>query len=105
LALIKEKSRRDLEERKAQFAINQLVWQDIIVGDDGLMGSGVLANRCSKIICVHSESVEAEMMYVMVDGVRKFSDGDHNAGYVFSYSFIYLEKHIAKNGNVWWKVK
>jgi hypothetical protein len=44
LALIREKTRCELEERKAQFAINQLVWKDVIANDESLMTSGRIVN-------------------------------------------------------------
>jgi hypothetical protein len=98
------------EKLRTQFAIGQLVWQDVIAYSDSSLFDGQLASRCNKIVAIHDQNVETEMLFVQIDDLKYT---DYNAwngrscikGDKTWFDFFQLEKHISKSsGNIWWKV-
>jgi hypothetical protein len=109
--LAHRKHEKELEERRKEFTIGQLVWNDEIMDDKtNLDTGGRIVSRANKIIAVNHDSVQVEMIFIKDSEEKKewfldWTGYTHTKGEEYAYEFYQLEKHIAKNGNVWWKVK
>jgi hypothetical protein len=106
-----EEYEKKLVEMRAQFKVGQLVWKKVVIDDGYLFGSGIILDRCERIVTIMPDSIETEMLHV-TDGEGKKEESYENSysftisrGDLFTHDFDRLEKHTAKNGNTWWKVK
>ena len=110
--LLQEEMKWVQKKARAEFAIGQLVWKDVLDCSDQKDDPSslpVLASRCSKIVKIEEGTVITEMLYIVVNGERRDSYVDWHSiewlkGAQFEESFYLLKKHISKNKNVWWKV-
>jgi hypothetical protein len=111
LKLILEKTRIEIEQQQAQFEIGQLVWCPVVLDDfENCLSNGKIAQRCDKIVHVGDGFVDTEMLYIVLDNQKydwyvEYFGGRFAKGHIATHRFYSLEKHNAKNGNVWWRVK
>lgn len=113
LKLIQEKTKQENEAFKAKLDIGQLVWKtDVAHSKDAFEESdGILVNRCGRIINIFDDSVEVEFLFAVSTTGTRFDTYMDICDFVWEKGvrclqhFIGMEKHIAKNGNTWWKVK
>jgi len=102
---LSEDMRLAYEELKSQVAIGQLVWIDDMIGNPG-EERGV--TRCGKIIEIVGESVRIEMLYVLfgdqkLESYTNYNDVPWHKGDSQFRLIAHLDKHVAWNGNIWWK--
>ena len=108
--LILQEQQKKISEILVEMKVGQRVWKDAIVFTDDPFSIGDLGNVCCKVTAIHQGFIEGEMLFVSVNG-NKFdeysthSDGRYKKGDILFMPLLDLEKHIAKNGNIWWKVK
>lgn len=113
IVVAEEARKREIKERRAQFAIGQLIWKDDLAYEEDTlsMSEAKLVNRCSKIVSINDNDIETEILYVVIDGEKIDSYKDlydlvWKKGQKVKQCFDRMEKHISpKSGNVWWKVK
>jgi hypothetical protein len=100
-----ENAKKEQALLKSQFSLGQLVWKRDFEG-----GDEKLVDRCSKIVEIGDYELTTEMLYVNIDG-KKCDEYIPSEGMVYMkgdkvvHPFYQLEKHVAKSGNIWWKVK
>jgi len=105
-----ENAKRAQALLKEQFKLGQLVWVTDVLTEEDLIGTPAkVANRCSKITSIGNYDLVTEMLYAQINGVKyeEYTDwlGTVNKkGDNFIHQFYRLERHVAKSGNVWWKV-
>jgi hypothetical protein len=59
-----EEYEKKLAEQRTQFKVGQLVWKKVVVDDGDLIGSGIIFDRCERILKIMPYSIETEMLYV-----------------------------------------
>jgi len=111
VAIFVAKAEKELAEQRKEFAIGQLVWNEVVSYYEDSDDNGHIVPICLRITEVNENSVKCEMLYVLENNQKypEFQDffGQINKrGDTWTYAFHSLEKHVAKaSHNIWWKVK
>jgi len=100
------------DEKRGEFAVGQLVWKDVLAENlSDVMGNGMVVARCSRIVSIDKTTVDTEFLYIMLEG-HKYDSYTDTWGNIISkgdksgyFGLLELEKHVAKSGNTWWKIK